>query len=83
MRDLRFFGPAKEPPGMRASDHSGQVFESQNHIVAVFFKCSFNHGNPAKVVDMYRLEDGKLAEHWDVVQALPDDDAKVNGRGSF
>ena len=68
---------------MRASGHSGQVFESQNHIVAVFFKCSFNHGNPAKVVDMYRLEDGKLAEHWDVVQALPDDDAKVNGRGSF
>jgi len=60
-----------------------RVFESDDHTVAVFFKCSFKNGSAAKVVDMYRIEDGKLAEHWDVVQALPDDDAKVNGRGSF
>ncbi|MBR6405112.1 MAG: ester cyclase [Lachnospiraceae bacterium] len=60
-----------------------QVFESDDHTVAVFFKCSFKNGSAAKVVDMYRIEDGKLAEHWDVVQALPADDAKVNGRGSF
>lgn len=60
-----------------------QVFESDNHTVAVFFRCSFNNGTAAKVVDMYRVEDGKLAEHWDVVQALPEDDKAGNGRGSF
>ena len=32
---------------------------------------------------MYRIQDGKLAEHWDVVQHLTEDDAAVNGRGSF
>ena len=60
-----------------------QVFESDNHTVAVFFKCSFKDGSAAKVVDMYRIEDGQLAEHWDVVQPLPEDDSSVNGRGSF
>ena len=60
-----------------------QIFESDNNTVAVFFKCNFKAGNSAKVVDMYRIEDGRLAEHWDVVQLLPDDDAAANGRGSF
>ena len=59
-----------------------QIFESED-TVAVFFKCSFNNGHAAKVVDMYRIKDGKLAEHWDVVQQLSDEDAAINGRGSF
>ena len=59
-----------------------KVFESGD-TVAVFFKCSFNNGHAAKVVDIYRLEDGKLAEHWDVVQQLDENDASINGRGSF
>lgn len=25
---------------------------------------------PGRVVDLYRLEDGKLAEHWDVLQGV-------------
>ena len=32
---------------------------------------------------MYRIQDGKLAEHWDVVQHLSEDDAAVNGRGQL
>ena len=60
-----------------------RVFESDDNVVAVFFECRFKAGNKAKVVDMYRIEDGMIAEHWDVVQALPEDDKAVNGRGSF
>ena len=60
-----------------------KVFESDDHTVAVFFRCSFKNGTAAKVVDMYRVQDGKIAEHWDVVQALPDDDGEINGNGSF
>jgi len=60
-----------------------QVFESDNNVVAVFFQCHFKASHSAKVVDMYRIEDGKLAEHWDVVQPLPENDGAVNGRGSF
>ena len=60
-----------------------RMFESDDNCVAVFFECSFKAGNKAKVVDMYRVEDGMIAEHWDVVQALPEDDSLVNGNGSF
>lgn len=60
-----------------------RVFESDDNCVAVFFECRFKTGPSAKVVDMYRIEDGMIAEHWDVVQGLPEDDALVNGRGSF
>ena len=60
-----------------------KIFESDDDTVAVFFKCNFKNGHSAKVVDMYRIEDGKLAEHWDVVQQLTEEDAINNGRGSF
>lgn len=54
-------------------------------MVFVFFKCIFGaSGTAAKVCDIYRLQDGKLAEHWDVVQPLPDPDEKgMNGNGHF
>ena len=34
-------------------------------MVYVFFKCTLGNGSINKVCDIYRLEDGKLAEHWD------------------
>lgn len=60
-----------------------RVFESDDDCVAVFFRCQFKNGMNVKVVDMYRIEDGKLAEHWDVLTTIREDDAVNNGRGSF
>jgi predicted SnoaL-like aldol condensation-catalyzing enzyme len=60
-----------------------RIFESDDNVVAVFFQCRFKNGHSAKVVDMYRIQDGKLAEHWDVVQPITAEDAANNGRGSF
>lgn len=34
-------------------------------MVCVFFRCTMKNGTVAKVFDLYRLEDGLLAEHWD------------------
>lgn len=52
--------------------------------VAVFFKCTCQaNGSINKVVDIYRLEDGKLAEHWDVVEHDIEDIIYPNGNGVF
>lgn len=51
-------------------------------MVCVFFKCSFADGVIAKVFDMYRLEDGKLAEHWDCT-ARVDNVEQAAGNGHF
>ncbi len=53
-------------------------------MVFVFFKCTFAANNTAaKVCDIYRLEDGLLAEHWDVCQPISEDDAGASGNGHF
>ncbi len=42
---------------------------AEDDMVAVYLKNVDTDGNTkCRVVDIYRLEDGKLAEHWDVLQ---------------
>lgn len=53
-------------------------------MVFVFFRCTFGGGtNEAKVCDIYRLEDGKLAEHWDVIQTIEPGFVGASGNGHF
>ena len=51
-------------------------------LVCIFFKCSFKDGVVAKVFDMYRLENGKLAEHWDCTMRVDNMECK-NPNGHF
>jgi predicted SnoaL-like aldol condensation-catalyzing enzyme len=45
----------------------GNIVISHNHAILK------KGGDEAVVVDIYRIQDGKLAEHWDVIQhLLPD-----------
>ena len=61
-----------------------KIFENENNEVAVFFKCTCRaNGSINKVVDIYRLQDGKLAEHWDVVDHDVKEFSEVNGRSIF
>ena len=39
-----------------------------------------NPDNPGRAVaDFFRLEDGKVVEHWDVIQDIPENSANDNG----
>lgn len=41
----------------------------ENDMVAVYLKNVDTEGNTkCRVVDIYRIQDGQLAEHWDVLQ---------------
>ncbi len=44
----------------------------EGDLVAVYVNVTFAAGNRAIVTDIYRLEDGMLAEHWDSVQHIKD-----------
>ena len=46
-----------------------QMLIAENDMVAVYLKNIGADGETkCRVVDIYRLEDGMLAEHWDVLQ---------------
>ncbi|QYR22479.1 nuclear transport factor 2 family protein [Paenibacillus sp. sptzw28] len=40
-------------------------------------------GNTAAVYDLFRVENGKIAEHWDIFEAVPPQDQWKNTNGKF
>lgn len=40
-------------------------------------------GTPTTYYDLFRVEDGKIAEHWDVMETLADKDTWANKNGKF
>lgn len=60
-----------------------QILEDGD-LVCVFFKCTIGvNGMENKVFDLYRIENGKLAEHWDCVQHDIGKVEAVNNNGQF
>ncbi len=52
-------------------------------MVFIFFKCTMGNGSVNKVCDIYRVEGGQLAEHWDVVEHGVENVVPVSGNGLF
>ena len=44
---------------------------AEGDLVAVHMHLSFGDGPGLAVMDMFRLADGKIVEHWDVIQEVP------------
>jgi predicted SnoaL-like aldol condensation-catalyzing enzyme len=38
---------------------------------------------PTGIYDLYRIENGKIAEHWDTLEAIPPRDEWKNSNGKF
>lgn len=57
---------------------------AEGDLVCVFFKCTIGVNNSVnKVADIYRIEDGKLAEHWDCVEHNVGSSVPVHDNGLF
>lgn len=53
-------------------------------FVCVFFKCTMEaNGVINKVFDLYKIKDGKLAEHWDCVEHNIGETLPVHHNGLF
>lgn len=59
-----------------------QTLVAQNDIVVAFSKVTSSAGVSA-VVDILRVRDGKLVEHWDVVQPVPANAEMPHKNGMF
>lgn len=55
---------------------------AQNDLVVAYSKVTSKQGTSA-VVDILRVRDGKLVEHWDVVEAVPADKEMPHTNGMF
>ena len=55
-----------------------QFVLAQNDLVWVYSKVTETDAVNA-VVDMFRVRDGKMVEHWDLSQTVPDDMPHNNG----
>ncbi|MGE9548724.1 nuclear transport factor 2 family protein [Snodgrassella sp. CS2] len=52
-------------------------------MVYVFYKTTDEQGHQSKTCDIYRLENGQIAEHWDVIEENIEKIKSVNGNSVF
>ena len=56
---------------------------AEGDLVATHSYVDFEPDNPENrggaFMDFFRLEDGKIVEHWDVIQQVPETSANTNG----
>ena len=52
-----------------------QQVAADNDLVFLHIKTKNFSGKDASLVDIFRLKDGKIVEHWDIVQEVPEKSA--------
>ncbi len=73
-------GMLKQFPNMKVT-FKEVVAEGNLVVVHVWLQTdTTNTGDRGSAVfDMFRIKDGRIAEHWDVVQPIPENPANANG----
>ncbi|HYV93562.1 MAG TPA: nuclear transport factor 2 family protein [Chitinophagales bacterium] len=55
------------------------IWSEGDHVIAHSHYHFVKEGNGSAVVDIFRIKDGKVDEHWDVIQDIPEKMAHNNG----
>jgi predicted SnoaL-like aldol condensation-catalyzing enzyme len=55
-----------------------RVIAQDDHVVLHSYMTLTGEGPGFAVMDIFRLEDGKIVEHWDVLQPVPEEPANDN-----
>lgn len=55
------------------------IWADGDYVIAHSHYHFAKEGNGSAVVDIFRMKDGKMDEHWDVIQEIPDQMAHDNG----
>jgi predicted SnoaL-like aldol condensation-catalyzing enzyme len=66
------------PPGINYHYEFKRVLSDGNMVVVHSFCTASPTDRGSAVIDMFRLEHGKVVEHWDVVQPIPEKSANNN-----
>jgi predicted SnoaL-like aldol condensation-catalyzing enzyme len=56
-----------------------RIFAEGDHVIAHVHGIRVPGGPGTAIVDIFRLEGGRIAEHWDVMQQIPDEARNQNG----
>ncbi len=62
-----------------ASFHLKRVIAEDDHVVLHYNLQMFPGDLGQAVVDIFRVEDGRIVEHWDVIQPVPAESRNDNG----
>jgi predicted SnoaL-like aldol condensation-catalyzing enzyme len=60
-----------------------QLVVAEGNFVLIGSPGELGAGNPTAYYDLFRIEDGLIVEHWDVIQAIPPAAEFANDNGKF
>jgi predicted SnoaL-like aldol condensation-catalyzing enzyme len=55
----------------------------EGNFVLVVSEGKFGKGEPAAFYDLFRLDNGKIVEHWDIIEPIPQKESWRNQNGKF
>lgn len=56
-----------------------KVFADDNHVILHVRSLRIPGTRGRAIIEIFRLEDGKIVEHWDTIQEIPETSANPNG----
>jgi predicted SnoaL-like aldol condensation-catalyzing enzyme len=56
-----------------------RVLADEDHVVLHVHSMRSPHSRGRAIIEIFRLEEGKIVEHWDTIQEIPETSANPNG----